>query len=69
MKCATVGCGDSLAIVRVFWPGRSPMLMCLPCAQRTVVVGAAMGFTLHTEMAVTVRSLCETLACDDELPN
>jgi hypothetical protein len=46
--CVSDKCGGFPA-VRVFWPGREPCLMCVPCAVRAQGVGEAIGCYIHME--------------------
>lgn len=48
MKCQTGNC-DREANTRVFWPGREPLGMCIPCAARAQRVGDAMGCYIGIE--------------------
>ena len=40
---------DELSDVRVFWPGREPLYMCLACAAKARRIGEAMGCYIHME--------------------
>lgn len=46
--CVTVSCPQP-AMVRVYWPGRGPVLMCIDCAERAVTVGDALGCFIPVE--------------------
>lgn len=47
-KCIQENC-DEQASVRVFWPGREPMDMCVACAEKARGVGLAIGCYIHME--------------------
>jgi hypothetical protein len=47
---------------RVMWPGREPLYMCAVHANQALGVAEAMGFFLHTEVAlVPGENLCSNI--------
>ncbi len=44
MECGTKTCKEE-AIFKVFWPGQT-MHFCLPCKEKALEVGEAMGLTV-----------------------
>lgn len=56
-KCQSNDC-DRPANTRVFWPGRPPMLTCIPCAARAQRIGDAMGSHIGVEELRASPSPC-----------
>ena len=48
-ECGTNSCQET-ASIRMFWPGKEPMPVCVPCADRAKNIAEAMGFYLHMEL-------------------